>query len=141
MRLLDGDQESQRVKFVALTFVGEDVGGMRRARVGVHTGSIRPLLGQCNVDLTADNKRECTEAIIRKKLKVRQNHARFPPSYDATRQEETPGGGGGSKKQSNTPFAFPFPFPLFKPILLSFPFRLFFFLFYPVGIGGWGRRL
>eukprot|EP00730_Choanoeca_flexa_P002983 TRINITY_DN11251_c0_g1_i5.p1 TRINITY_DN11251_c0_g1~~TRINITY_DN11251_c0_g1_i5.p1 ORF type:complete len:616 (+),score=200.94 TRINITY_DN11251_c0_g1_i5:85-1932(+) len=70
LRMSDGDRESMRIKFVALTFVGENVGGMARGRVGVHTGSIRPLFGQCNIDLSADNVKECSEAIIRKKLKV-----------------------------------------------------------------------
>eukprot|EP01147_Barroeca_monosierra_P000843 gene843-4115_t len=70
LRIVDGDQESKRIKFVALTYVGEGVSGMNRGRVGVHSGSIRPLLGQCNIDISADNKRECTREIITKKLKV-----------------------------------------------------------------------
>lgn len=70
LRVVDGDRESQRIKFVFLTFVGEDVGGLARGRVGVHVGSVKPLMGQCNIDLSADNQRECTMAIIKKKLKV-----------------------------------------------------------------------
>ena len=45
LRLIDGDQESRRVKFIGLTFVGEDVGGMQRGRVAAHKGSIFALCG------------------------------------------------------------------------------------------------
>jgi hypothetical protein len=45
LRLIDGDQESRRVKFIGLTFVGEDVGGMQRGRVAGHKGDIFKLCG------------------------------------------------------------------------------------------------
>lgn len=45
LRLLQGDRESQRVKFVFIVFTGENVGGMTRGRVGVHVGSVKPLVG------------------------------------------------------------------------------------------------
>ena len=40
-----GDQESRRVKFVGITFVGENVGGMQRGRVGAHSGPVKQLFG------------------------------------------------------------------------------------------------
>jgi hypothetical protein len=49
LRLADGDRESMRTKFVLITFVGSEVGGLARARVGTHMSSIKPLLGVCDV--------------------------------------------------------------------------------------------
>lgn len=54
LRLLQGDRESQRVKFVFIVFVGENVGGMQRGRVGVHTGSVKPLVGVSCVPQRSD---------------------------------------------------------------------------------------
>eukprot|EP00040_Diaphanoeca_grandis_P005517 m.33180 g.33180 ORF g.33180 m.33180 type:complete len:461 (+) comp16771_c1_seq1:103-1485(+) len=70
LRLIDGDRESRRVKFIGLTFVGENVGGMQRGRVGAHSGTVKTLFGQMNVELSADNRDECAMDIISKKLKI-----------------------------------------------------------------------
>eukprot|EP00051_Salpingoeca_urceolata_P016190 m.213811 g.213811 ORF g.213811 m.213811 type:complete len:417 (-) comp18613_c0_seq2:428-1678(-) len=70
LRLIDGDRESRRVKFVFITFCGENVGGMARGRVGAHSPSVRGMFGQTHTDLRADNHKECAEPIIRKLLKV-----------------------------------------------------------------------
>ncbi len=51
LRLADGDRESMRTKFVLITFVGGEVGGLARARVGTHMSSIKPLMGVCDVIL------------------------------------------------------------------------------------------
>lgn len=70
LRMVDGDQESRRIKFIGLTFVGEDVGGMQRGRVATHKGSVFHLCGQMNIEIQADNHSECNTELIRKKLKV-----------------------------------------------------------------------
>lgn len=70
LRLIDGDQESRRVKFIGLTFVGEDVGGMQRGRVATHKGGFFRLCGQMNIELQADNHAECALPLLIKKLKV-----------------------------------------------------------------------
>merc|ERR1740117_2199762 len=69
-RFIDGDQESKRVKFVGLRFVGEDVGGMQRGRVGPHSGPIMRMFGQMNIEVAADNQEECTMEIFQKKCKL-----------------------------------------------------------------------
>ena len=97
LRLNDGDRESQRIKFVFLTFVGEAVSGLALARVGSHMGSIKPLLGQFNIEMRADTLKECAEDIIRKKLKVAvpahsaaAAHARRWPAAPTTTRAPTP---------------------------------------------------
>lgn len=58
LRLMDGDKESKRVKFVFITFVGEHVGGMPRGRVGSHMSNIKPLfgVGTASLELPTDPK-------------------------------------------------------------------------------------
>ncbi len=71
------------MKFIFLAWVGDDVSGLARGRVGSHVGSVKPLMGVCyifnirplteqltHIDLRADNQREFTLDIIKKKLKV-----------------------------------------------------------------------
>ena len=70
LRFQDGDQESKRIKFVGLTFVGEDVGGMQRGRVGAHSGPIKQMFGQMNIEVMADTQEECTMDILKKKCKL-----------------------------------------------------------------------
>lgn len=69
-RFIDGDQESRRVKFVGITFVGESVGGMKRGRVAGHGGQIRGLFGQMNIEIAADDHEECSMELIQKKCKL-----------------------------------------------------------------------
>lgn len=48
LRLGDGDAESQaagRCKFVFITYVGDDVRGLAKSRVGSHMSNIKPLFG------------------------------------------------------------------------------------------------
>lgn len=70
LRMLDGDRESKRVKFVMIVWAGEDVPAMTRSRFGVHYGSVRPLFGVTHTEVKADNHKECSETVIRKALKV-----------------------------------------------------------------------
>lgn len=43
---------------------------MARGRVGVHMSSVKPIIGQCNIDLRADTIKDMALSIITKKLKV-----------------------------------------------------------------------
>jgi hypothetical protein len=63
------DQESKTVKFVFIVYVGPNVGGMQRGRVGAHKGDIKSLVGQSHVDFQTDEKEELSEASITEKLK------------------------------------------------------------------------
>jgi hypothetical protein len=45
LRLTDGDRESQRIKFVLITFVGEAVNGLARARAGTSMSDVKPIFG------------------------------------------------------------------------------------------------
>ena len=43
------DQESKTVKFEFICYVGPNVGGMQRGRVGGHKGDVKELVGQSHV--------------------------------------------------------------------------------------------
>ena len=45
---------SKRVKFVGITFVGEDVGGMQRGRVGAHSGPVKMMFGVRSASCTCN---------------------------------------------------------------------------------------
>lgn len=45
LRIEDGDQESRRVKFVFITWVGPSVGGMARGRVTIHKTGVAQVVG------------------------------------------------------------------------------------------------
>ena len=63
------DQESKTVKFVFICFVGPNVGGMVRGRVGSHKGDVKAMVGQSHVDIQTDDKSEISEAAITDRLK------------------------------------------------------------------------
>uniref|UniRef100_A0A7S4BJE2 ADF-H domain-containing protein n=1 Tax=Chrysotila carterae TaxID=13221 RepID=A0A7S4BJE2_CHRCT len=68
LRVVSGDQESKRVKFVFIAYVGPNVGGLARGRVGGHKGGVHELVGQSHVDIQTDDKDDLTEAVIKDKL-------------------------------------------------------------------------
>ena len=70
LRLTDGDKESVRIKFVFIVYVGDNVGAMAKGRVTTHLSDVKPMFGQFNIELRADNAKECSEDIMRRKLKV-----------------------------------------------------------------------
>lgn len=71
LRLLDGDAESRRTKFVFITWVGASVGGLARGRVTAHKVIVSNAVGQKHVEIQAEDSRDYAEANIRKRIKVR----------------------------------------------------------------------
>jgi hypothetical protein len=45
LRMMSGDQESKRVKFVFISWVGSSVGAMSKSRVTVHKPSVAAFIG------------------------------------------------------------------------------------------------
>lgn len=46
-RLLSGDQESKRVKFVFVVWAGQSVGAMAKSRFVAHKPAVTPVVGVC----------------------------------------------------------------------------------------------
>jgi len=69
-RFMAGDQESKRVKFIFLTYIGQNVGGMAKGRSAGHKGDVRGLLGQSHLQINADGDRdEFTQEEVASKVK------------------------------------------------------------------------
>lgn len=69
LRVQTGDALSRRIKFVFITYVGENVTPMKRAKVSTHKLAVRELLKGCAVDVHATNLSELDEDDLAKKLK------------------------------------------------------------------------
>eukprot|EP01028_Stygiella_incarcerata_P003201 TRINITY_DN161_c0_g1_i4.p1 TRINITY_DN161_c0_g1~~TRINITY_DN161_c0_g1_i4.p1 ORF type:complete len:209 (-),score=84.74 TRINITY_DN161_c0_g1_i4:133-759(-) len=70
VRLIHGDKESRRTKFVYLTWVGEEVKPMLRARVSFHKSSVANLLKGFHVEYYATSKEDLDEGELMKKIKM-----------------------------------------------------------------------
>lgn len=44
LRVVSGDSESKRSKFVFISWVGEKVGPLKRAKVSVHKASVKQII-------------------------------------------------------------------------------------------------
>jgi len=64
-RTTDLIDNSITVKFVLIIWVGENVPTVRKARIVTHKGEITSFIGQYHVDVTATNRDEVDEDIIR----------------------------------------------------------------------------
>ncbi len=47
LRVVSGDSESKRAKFVFISWVGEKVGALKRAKVSVHKASVKQVIQVC----------------------------------------------------------------------------------------------
>lgn len=55
LRLVTGDQESKRVKFVYITHIGQSVGGVAKGRAAAHRADVERLLGQSHLSFQTDD--------------------------------------------------------------------------------------
>jgi len=70
LRVVMGDRESKRPKFVMVSWVGSTVGVMKKAKVGIHKGSIKEFVGDIHLELHADDRDQIGYALIKKTLKA-----------------------------------------------------------------------
>jgi hypothetical protein len=68
-RMISGDQESKRVKFVFYLFVGSSANVMAKSRVSVHKPDIVKAIGQFHVEIFADGLSDVNEQEVRTKIK------------------------------------------------------------------------
>jgi hypothetical protein len=69
LRVVMGDAESRRPKFVFVTWMGEGVGMMKKAKVAIHRGEVAKALGAFHCDFAVDSLGELELAAIKVKLK------------------------------------------------------------------------
>ncbi|KAG8919720.1 hypothetical protein FRC01_001150 [Tulasnella sp. 417] len=63
------DKESKRVKFVLITWIGESVGVMRKAKVSVHTADVKKVLSVASIDVPARVQEDVDEEHIVTRLR------------------------------------------------------------------------
>jgi len=61
IRVTSGDSESKRAKFVFISWVGEKVGPLKRAKVSVHKASVKQIIQSYAVEVHAEKQEELVE--------------------------------------------------------------------------------
>ena len=84
-RFLSGDQESRRVKFIFLTYIGPNVGGMTKGRVAAHKPDVQAMLGQSHLQISTDDRDEFSAKEVADKIKKAAG-----ANYDRARRAPTP---------------------------------------------------
>jgi len=69
LRVITGDTESRRTKFVLLTWCGPNVGALKRAKMSVHKADIKKVLKDFAVEHHATNSEELDEESIMVKVR------------------------------------------------------------------------
>ena len=69
VRIIMGDAESRRPKFVFVTWLGTSVGVMARSRGGTHKDGIKSVVGQFHIELSTDSTDELELDMVKKALK------------------------------------------------------------------------
>ncbi|GAO49277.1 actin depolymerizing protein [Saitoella complicata NRRL Y-17804] len=58
------DEQSERVKFILVIWIGESVKIMRKARMGVHTANVKDVLRSFSIEVPAHNEDDLREKDI-----------------------------------------------------------------------------
>ena len=69
IRVTTGDNESKRVKFIFVSWVGETVGPLKRAKVSVHKASVKEIVRDYAAEIHAENRDELDEELAMAKVK------------------------------------------------------------------------
>merc|ERR1712150_208523 len=58
LRIESGDELSKRAKFVLVTWVGKDLSGMKKAKVGTDKSSVKAVLKSFAIEILTEEKHE-----------------------------------------------------------------------------------
>ncbi|KAG8693569.1 hypothetical protein FRC09_010419 [Ceratobasidium sp. 395] len=58
------DKESKREKFILVTWIGEEVKGLRKAKVSVHSADVKKVLNSYSIDVSAHKADDLKEEPI-----------------------------------------------------------------------------
>jgi len=64
LRVVSGDSESKRAKFVFISWVGERVGPLKRAKVSVHKAGVKQVIQSFAIEVHAEKQDELAEEDI-----------------------------------------------------------------------------
>ncbi|XP_029463952.1 coactosin-like protein [Rhinatrema bivittatum] len=69
VRFTTGDAMSKRAKFVLITWIGEDVGGLQRAKIGTDKSLVKEVVQSYAKELVITDPKELDEDYIKNELK------------------------------------------------------------------------
>jgi len=69
LRVISGDAESRRSKFVFVSWCGASVGALKRAKMSVHKADIKKVLKDYAVEVHATSKEELDEEAVMTRVK------------------------------------------------------------------------
>ncbi|KAJ8252197.1 hypothetical protein COCON_G00215090 [Conger conger] len=69
VRLMTGDAMSKRAKFTLITWIGENVGGLQRAKVSTDKTLVKDIVQNFAKEFTISDARDLEEDYIREELK------------------------------------------------------------------------
>ncbi|XP_030045331.1 coactosin-like protein [Microcaecilia unicolor] len=69
VRFTTGDAMSKRAKFVLITWIGEDVGGLQRAKIGTDKTLVKEVVQSFAKELVITDHKELDEDYIKNELK------------------------------------------------------------------------
>jgi len=68
-KVITGDSESKRTKFVFISWCGEKVGALKRAKLSVHKASVKTVVKDFAVEVHGETPDEVTQDIIVTKVR------------------------------------------------------------------------
>eukprot|EP01133_Synstelium_polycarpum_P004282 gene4282-5000_t len=69
LRVISGDSESKRAKFVFISWCGVGVGALKRAKMSVHKASVKTVIKAFSVETHAENQSELDEEELMTKVR------------------------------------------------------------------------
>lgn len=68
LRVIAGDELSKRTKFALIVWLGKNVSGIKRARMGTDKSSVKEVIRSYAVELMINEKSELNEDFIREAI-------------------------------------------------------------------------
>jgi len=69
LRVTSGDEESKRAKFCFISWCGENVSALKKAKMSVHKASVKEIVRNFAVEIHATTKEELREGDLMAKIK------------------------------------------------------------------------
>eukprot|EP01117_Protostelium_nocturnum_P018955 TRINITY_DN805_c0_g1_i1.p1 TRINITY_DN805_c0_g1~~TRINITY_DN805_c0_g1_i1.p1 ORF type:complete len:143 (-),score=48.69 TRINITY_DN805_c0_g1_i1:90-518(-) len=69
LRVTSGDSESKRAKFVFISWCGEGVGALKRAKMSVHKASVKTVVKDFGIELHATSQSDLDASELAQKVK------------------------------------------------------------------------
>lgn len=69
IRVISGDKESKRPKFITISFSGESIGLVKKGKMGTHISGVNTLFGYSHISVQASSPSELSEEDLMNRVK------------------------------------------------------------------------